>query len=394
MTDQEYFNNKAFCPLPWTSYFVWPTGRVDNCCASNNNFGSLSRDRLENVLSSSSYIKIKKDMLEGIVPAGCSACHPDQVNKDVSFDYTNTLRYAHLETFKNYDKSIYDSEHNFDYRYADLRLRNTCNFACVTCSPDLSSTWAVELDQQNKQHTIDSFNISNLIEHFVNNAKNLKVVYLAGGEPLLIKENLILLQKLYEVNPDCQIRVNTNLSQIKNNKIFDLLIKFKNCHWQVSVDDIGDRYHYIRYPGNWELFNENLSLLQSLVGNHNIAFTTVFSAFNAGTVFELIQYLETRGFTRDQMQLILFNNGLSPDLPADPRNLPDSFIEIVLKNIQSNFTDNYKTFNGYLKFIQSCLTTKTRNNSTKKFLDYCKELDKRRNLDSQKIFFDIYNHCV
>lgn len=230
MTDHEYFNNKAFCPLPWTSYFVWPTGRVENCCVSDNNFGSLHNDSIESLLSSSSYIKIKKEMLEGTVPAGCNACHPDQVNQNVSFDYTNTLRYHHLTTFQNFDKSIYDDPQKFDYRYADLRVRNTCNFACVTCSPELSSTWAAELNQQNKQITIDNFNISSLIEHFINNAENLKVVYLAGGEPLLIKENLILLEKLYQVNPDCEVRVNTNLSQIKNNKIFDLLIKFKNCH--------------------------------------------------------------------------------------------------------------------------------------------------------------------
>ena len=60
------------------------------------------------------------------------------------------------------------------------------------------------------------------------NVSDLKNVYLAGGEPMLMKENYEFLKLLKVKNPNCNIRVNTNLSTTGTG-IFELLCTFD---WQ------------------------------------------------------------------------------------------------------------------------------------------------------------------
>ncbi len=86
-----------------------------------------------------------------------------------------------------------------------MRWRNTCNLACVYCDSSLSSTWAKEL---NEPIRVDEQQLAKTKEYVLANAPNLKNVYLAGGEPLLMKENSELLDRL---DPSCTVRINTNL---------------------------------------------------------------------------------------------------------------------------------------------------------------------------------------
>ena len=85
-----------------------------------------------------------------------------------------------------------------------------------------------------------------LKQYVFDNVHRLKNIYLAGGEPLLMNENQELLQLLLESNRDVNIRVNSNLSNI-DTKVGKLLQKFENVHWTVSVEATGDRYNYIRH---------------------------------------------------------------------------------------------------------------------------------------------------
>jgi molybdenum cofactor biosynthesis enzyme MoaA len=121
---------------------------------------------------------------------------------------------------------------NFDLQTIDVRWTNLCNFACVYCGPEFSSKWANELSIQTAQPT--SQQQQDFKEYIFDHVSQLKHVYLAGGEPLLMKENLELLQNL---NPGVSLRINTNLSKT-DTQVFDAICKFKNVHWTVSVETI------------------------------------------------------------------------------------------------------------------------------------------------------------
>jgi hypothetical protein len=211
---------------------------------------------------------------------------------------------------------------------------------------------------------------------------------LAGGEPLLIRENEIILQKLLEVNPNVQIFVNTNLSHIKNNKIFNLLLQFKNVCWIVSVDDMGDKYNYIRWPGTWDNFYNNLLELRK-ISNHNITFNMVYTILNAKSIFDCIDKLEGDGFSTFN---IAYVSGYEYYW-LDPSHLPESIL-IEIKNIIQCRIESCK--NDQLKNAYKTLLTKLEIKKTHKrvfmnnLFNRLTKLDTDRKLDSQRVFSELY----
>ena len=125
------------------------------------------------------------------------------------------------------------------------------------------------------------------------NIENLQKVYLAGGEPILMKENLEFLKLLKEKNPNCTIRVNTNLSTTKTG-IFDLLVSFPNVHWTISVETVGQEYDYIRHHGSWSDFEKNLKVVRAL--EHKISFNMLHFILNCYSLFDCVDHLRDMGF--------------------------------------------------------------------------------------------------
>jgi MoaA/NifB/PqqE/SkfB family radical SAM enzyme len=60
---------------------------------------------------------------------------------------------------------------------------------------------------------------------------------------------------------DVQLRFDTNLSVI-NPKLIAKLKKFKKILMCVSIDDVGEQYELIRFPGKFNNFTENIKTLQ------------------------------------------------------------------------------------------------------------------------------------
>jgi organic radical activating enzyme len=160
----------------------------------------------------------------------------------------------------------------------------------VYCSADYSSKWAAELGKKvpHNQQSIDRVK-----EYVFSNIKNLTNVYLAGGEPLLMKQNQEFLELLYKENPDVTLRVNTNLSKT-DTKIFDQLCQFKNVHWTISVETIEQEYEYVRHHGNWQDFLRNLNIIKKLP--HRISFNMLYFILNYKSIFDCVEYFQKQGF--------------------------------------------------------------------------------------------------
>jgi len=401
MTDDKYYNNTAFCPLPWTSIYVDPAGKVDSCCIANNNIGNINESKINDIVHSRKNIAIKQDMLNGTRVSGCRKCYPI----DTSYAHVEDKEYSrqrHLITHESYitDKSIYDDTDHFTLTYADLRLRNTCNYACVYCDATLSSTWAVE---KKIFPRIDNSHINDLVQHFCNNVKTLKEVYFAGGEPLLIKENEQLLLTLIEHNPECAIRVNTNLSQLADNKIFNLLTQLKNVQWIISGEATGAKYNYIRWPGNWDNFVNNLALLKnSIPDTHTVNYMAVYNSMNMINVFEYIDFLIEHGYAKYYGSCIIhyYNGGHHPT-GLDPRVVPAPYLELANQRIQLEIAKHTKLKNNWWVDILQNILNINQMPITEPYLahihpagvfDKFEYFDNARNLDSLETFPELYAH--
>ena len=231
-----------------------------------------------------------------------------------------------------------------------------------------------------------SLDAKNAVRTYIfNNVSKLKNVYLAGGEPTLMNENIQFLNLLLEKNPEVQLRVNTNLSNT-NTKVARLIKKFKNVHWLASVESTGDHYNYIRYGGKWKDFCDNLEEIRQIEG-HKVTFNMLWCILNHKELFECIDFLQQSGFHNNSFVL---GPVYGPEY-LNILNLPDHKID-ELRNILSKRIDQAPGFlleDGYRNLLKY-LDTPFEKNLTDSF-NKLSVIDKRRNLDSRKIFTELYD---
>jgi hypothetical protein len=97
---------------------------------------------------------------------------------------------------------------------------------------------------------------------------NIKQLYFAGGEPLLIKEHKSFLLEIITRGYANKItlRYNTNGTLISQEMI-DIWSKFRKVKVGFSLDGMEERGHYIRYPLDWATVDANLRMLDNAPDN-------------------------------------------------------------------------------------------------------------------------------
>jgi MoaA/NifB/PqqE/SkfB family radical SAM enzyme len=215
------------------------------------------------------------------------------------------------------------------------------------------------------------------------NIKKLKNIYLAGGEPLLMNENREFLQLLLKENPLVNIRVNTNLSSTKTG-VFDLLCKFKNVHWTVSVETIEEEYEYVRYHGSWKEFLQNLKQIQRL--DHKITFNMLYFILNYKSIFSTVNFFKEIGFHENSF---IIGPLYTPEY-LNILNLPKNILsELKNKFINEIATSNYYLKNSYENILKYISNTTWQNNISY-FQEQIKILDTRRNQSAQTVFTELF----
>lgn len=197
---------------------------------------------------------------------------------------------------------------------------------------------------------------------------------------MLMKENFEFLKLLKEKNPECSIRVNTNLSTTETG-IFDLLCSFPNLHWTVSAESIEEEYEYIRHHGSWQDFIDNLKVIKAL--NHKISFNMLHFILNYESIFDSIDYFKGMGFNDNSF---IAGPLYTPEY-FNTLNLPDEQLRHVYDLLQERL-DNKPA--GFLKNSYENLLTYYQNTPWNKDIDsFFKETtvrDQRRGTNCREVF--------
>lgn len=378
MTPKDVLTNKTFCPMPWTGLMYNFDGQVKNCIRSDEKtglLGNIKETPIEEILLGPTNVTKQKNITAHTPAAGCHTCYDLEHDKE-GFDIISD-RIFYIREFKKVPLDTYKIN-NFDLQTIDVRWTNLCNFSCVYCSEKFSSKWADELNI--KIETPADKQLSDFREYIYKHAKQLKHVYLAGGEPLLMKENLELLK---ELNPDVNLRINTNLSKVDTG-VFDAICKFKNVHWTVSVETIEEEFEYIRFGGKWNDFLDNLTIIKQL--NHKISFNMLWFLLNYNSVFGCVDYLKRLGFHNNSF---IIGALLGPDY-LTLRHLPENVLHLLKLKLQNEISKKpgyllEDSYNNMLHYIKTPIEKKL-DESFKKLAI----MDQRRGLDSSKIFTELY----
>ena len=113
---------------------------------------------------------------------------------------------------------------------------------------------------------------------------------MVGGEPLLLNENIKLLEYLPN---DCNVNLISNGNVDFNiNKVFNALSQKNNVSWEISFDNVKEKFEYVRHGGKWDLLVENIKKISKLKGpkNHSVGIHAVYNLYNCTNLCELKEF--------------------------------------------------------------------------------------------------------
>ena len=445
--------SKTFCVLPWIHLATRPNGDMRICCVANASGAdtgdytvglvkmedgkpaNFAHDLPTEAFNNDYMRSVRKTMLAGEVPASCTKCFKEESEGIASKRIweTGSWYYDGVDIPELIKQTDEDGNVPYKLQYLDLRLGHTCNLKCIMCSPHDSSKWVAEHKKVfpifqseliKKQMSWDRKGFDNFWhenpefwEEIYEQIPNIKQLYFAGGEPLMIREHKTFLLEIINRGyaDKISLRYNTNGLLVDQN-IIDIWSKFRKVKVGLSLDGMRERGHYIRYPLNWETIEKSLVMLDNAPDNivTNIAFAV--QILNIKHVPEFIKWKVQSNFKKINfdknasgqtmaggligVHLLWIPTWLSLRvLPAqDKLHVRELFAELK-QWLWDNYTqDNeFWTTNPYgwkrWEGILDWMDAEDHTNLLPDFVEYINVMDKQRNTDF-KVTFPELSHLL
>ena len=382
--------SSTFCPLLFQHLATHPHGGVTHCCVADHRnalsssrdgdrFYNLNRDTVHDTMNSESYKKARLEVLDGEKPKACLRCYEEE-DKGM-----NSKRIEEIRNYPEYTidvaREVTDSTgymKDVQLEFVELRLGNTCNVACRTCNPASSSKWRNDYDALQKATTFQLTDYNTMEgfrwperdgfwEDLLQHCDRVKTFYINGGEPTLIKEHFRFLERLVELGKtDIKLWYNINMTNM-NDKVIDLWKKFDHVKISCSIDDLGDRNHYIRYPTKWNDVEKNFLSLKS--EGFEMDITQTVSWMNYSTLGDFYT-----AFNKKYGIFVHHNYVYDPDI-LSPAVLPKEMRDEIHKRFEGVF-DEWK-----LKELKTMFGGPDKPKKWEQAKEYTRNLDDIRNQD-------------
>ena len=288
----------AFCILPWIHMHAWPDGRAMPCCIADSDqpFGDLKTNTIEEVWNSEKYKELRKAMLQGKQLDACKRCYELEASTWIWTLRKNSNEWFGDKHFDLVEKTNKDgSIDEMRMAYMDVRFSNICNMKCRSCGPELSSLHAQEHGELYGKHEIANIlnnngstvvNIAKTNNYWENLQKYLpdvEEVYWAGGEPLITNEHYKILDNWIESGKtDVRLRYTTNFSNMryKSKSIYSYWEQFDDVQVSASLDANGNRAEFMRHGTDWQQIEQNRVEMLERIPHVHFEITPTISLYN------------------------------------------------------------------------------------------------------------------
>jgi len=425
--------SKTFCPLPWIHLATRPNGDVRVCCTANASGAGVEDDKtaglvkqdgvamnlrnhtIEEVWNSEHMRRTRLQMLNDEIPESCRKCFYEESKGIVSKRQWETEVWNQRLDIDNIVAKT-DEQGNLpvDIPYFDLRLGNVCNLKCTMCSPHDSSSWIKEWKLLYPKYTNENlkrdqswnenfdytwYKKGTFLDSMKDQAKNIKELYFAGGEPLMIPEHYNILQFMVDEGyaKDCCIRYNSN-GTVLEDKLFVLWSHFKEVTFNFSIDAYSEKNDYIRYPSQWNEIAKNLKILDDSNANVRINIASAVQLLNAPYLGELAEWKASQQFSKVNSMpfggglisthLVYFPSYLNVRvMPAELKEFTKKQIEVFVDRQKFNTNWNRSPMGktrwmGLIEYMMA----EDWSDKLPQTVNYLETLDKSRGTDFRKTF--------
>ena len=183
-----------------------------------------------------------------------------------------------------------------------------CNLACVTCGPDASTRWQRELGIP-----ITPGNPRSIDQSIIATARKMIGVVICGGEPMLNFSSETMLENL---RFDQNIRVHFNGTVMPRQSFLDKSAQFNYIRYCFSIDGVGQRFEYLRWPARWHQVVENiLWLVETAPANVEFGVNITISQLNRYYQDEIVDWInQTIPQNRNNKKTVITYNQAGDDL--------------------------------------------------------------------------------
>jgi MoaA/NifB/PqqE/SkfB family radical SAM enzyme len=292
------------------------SGSLRYCCATmhniadkNNNRLHINNTSLEKVWNSDDVKQTRLKMINGEDIPACVKCVEQETRGYKSMRETHDME-------KNFALTKDDGTIDIMPTTMELHFGNLCNLKCKMCGQQYSNQIGKELLEIGKNDkdflnwvykesgnvNIWTNNLSVEYKWFQNTkiknklfeyiSQNINSIVVIGGEPTVIPEFWELFEYLEQKNTlkNLSVTLTTNLTNV-NPKLTKWLPRLKQWTVWASVDGLGERTEYIRYPSNFKKVCENLEFYKNLLGtNGNITLSPAIQLLNIDQLDDLIKW--------------------------------------------------------------------------------------------------------
>ncbi|MFM7063515.1 MAG: SPASM domain-containing protein [Actinomycetes bacterium] len=214
------------CRAPWTSLSLDPRGDVQACCQNQwLRLGNIRDATLLEIWRGPELERLRESIDRNDFRLGCDQCRiPVESSVPESAYFHN---FDHLTPLDGRDPPWPVQ--------LELALSNTCNLRCVMCNGELSSSIRSQREHRPPLQSPYGESFFRELDQFLLRVTSVNFL---GGEPLLARESLRVMDRLVElgVRPQCSVTTN---GTIWNSRVA-ALVETLGMEVAVSVDGLTD----------------------------------------------------------------------------------------------------------------------------------------------------------
>ena len=406
MLNPKIIGQSKFCAAPFTSVYIGQFNEIRVCCASPTAIGNLSENKtLSEIINSNTAQDIRKHLSQNKFHSACGHCAGIEANigKIANERYDNNKLGLPTVNDAVTNTDVNGYIHSQKPVWLDILYSNKCNFACMGCSADLSSTIATKYaDAYNLIHgkpedtpVIAEWQNDNdkIIDYILSHKDTIQLIHINGGEPFMQEPVHELLDVLLKkgLNKSIHIWSHTNGS-ISKYKSVDVIAQYL-VNWgakatiTMSHDLHGEQGEYIRYGLKQKKWKNTYDRLQE--ANVDLNIQTCYNLFNALHMQELYDFYRYEINFDGHMVLgqwsepVIYSARmmqLNPDLFSQANNVLDN-----MKYKKGDFTWLYK-MHSIKQFLNYTIPEENIAIYKKRFLESIAKLDKLRETSFAKTF--------
>ena len=309
--------SKVFCDKPFNHNYVHPNGKMRLCCTTiqdlptdnNYNLFDANKHSIDDYWNSNRMREIRRKMIAGENIRDCERCYRQEEQGAESLRSTEGMDEFIIDTLPDgtYQKSATTMQ---------IQLGNICNLKCKMCSQMYSHMHGMETKEIGEQdpewlHWVkeQGANVNNWtnelgikqewyrsketkLKMFGHISRNITQLVVIGGEPTLIPEFYELFEYCDQQGTlkDKNVTIVTNLTNT-NTKLTKWLPKLKKWQIWASVDGVGERTEYIRYPSKWNTILNSLEFYRNILNeNGNITLSPAVQLLNIDQLDDIVKW--------------------------------------------------------------------------------------------------------